>query len=233
MAIKIEIVRETRKYRLHGTSSLLGSNPANPEIHSQYVAAKVSELVKTGLMSETEAKAKAEEETSMLPTAEQLEEQQRDIKERGLTVFLRNGRGEICISAHVLKGYFKGALTVLKDQLGLSAVKGKVDNLVFINPAYIPLTSGDEPAHSPDGYNERPLRAETMQGPRVTLASSEEIDAPWELEFEITLIQNNGTKRSASISWAELECALDYGAFKGLGQWRNAGHGSFTWERIG
>lgn len=232
MAATIEIIRETRRYRLTGTSAIMGSNPANPDIHSQYVAAKAKELAKAGLISDEQARAKAEEETSMLPSAEELAEQQRDIKERGLTVFLRNGRGELCLSAHVIKGYFKSAFTVLKDQLKISAVKGKVDNLIFVSPAYIPILMDGRPVHTPDGYCERPLRAETMQGPRISLASSELLDAPWELEFELTLIGNSATKRSVEISWAEIECALSYGEFKGLGQWRNGGYGSFRFERL-
>lgn len=228
----IEIIKETRRYRLTGTSAIMGSNPANPEIHSQFVAAKALELAKANLATEEEARAKSEQETSMLPGAEELAEQQRDIRERGLTVFLRNGRGELCVSAHVIKGYFKSAFAVLKDQLKIAAVKSKVDNLLFVTPAYLTIMQDGKPVREPDAYNERPLRAETMQGPRISLASSELVEAPWTMEFSLTLIQNSATKRSAEISWAEIECALSYGEYKGLGQWRNGGYGSFTYERL-
>ena len=212
----MEIKSETRKYRLTGITSMLGSNPANPEIHSAYVAAKAESL------------AKAQQETSMLPTEEDL----KNIKEQGLTVFLRNGRGQLCLGNHVIKGFLKAALATLKDQVGVASAKTKIDNLVFVEPTYITIMRDGEPVMEPDGYNERSLRAETMQGPRVSLASSEEIDAPWTLDIELTLIENSGTAKSKALTWEILETVLDYGRFKGLGQWRNSGKGSFTWERL-
>ena len=75
-----------------------------------------------------------------------------------------------------------------------------------------------------------PLRAQTMQGPRVTLAASEQIDDPWTIEFTVKLIGNPGTRTSAPITWEAIETALDYGSICGaLGQWRNGGYGRFTW----
>ena len=210
------ILSETRKYRLTGITPMLGSNPANPEIHSAYVSIKAESL------------AKAQEETSMLPTEEEL----KNIKEQGLTVYLRNGRGQLCIGNHVIKGFLKAALATLKDQVGVAAAKSKIDNLVFIEPTYIPVMQDGEPITEADGYNERSLRAETMQGPRVSLASSEEIEAPWTVDFEMTLLNNNGSAKSKALTWEILETVLDYGRFKGLGQWRNSGKGSFTWERL-
>lgn len=216
----MNIQKESRTYRLTGTSSLLGSNPANPEIHKKYVAAKAAALDRAAL------------EEAMLPGSEALEEAMRDVKEQGLTVFLRNGKGEIVLGNHMIKGFFKAALGTLKDQIGIAAAKSKVDNLLFVSPSFIRVTQGGEACHEPDGYNERPLRAETMQGPRVALASSEELYDPWEIEFTLTLLANEGTKKSEPLTWEAVEAALDYGAFKGIGQWRNSGKGSFTWERI-
>ena len=211
---------EKRAYRLSGTTSLLGSCPANPEVYSSYVGKKAADA------------KKAYEEEMMLPSEEELEEQLRDIRQQGLTVFLRNGRGQFCLSQHVVKGFFKGAIATLKDQLGIAGVKGKVDNLIFISPEYIPIMRDGAPVTEADGYNERPLRADTMQGPRVTLSASEEIDAPWAIEVEISLIDNSGTGKSRAVDFEAIETALSYGEFKGLGQWRNGGHGSFKWERI-
>lgn len=215
----MEIKKESRMYILTGTTSLLGSNPANPEIHAKFVASKAANL-------EREA-----EEEAMLPGSEALAEAVRDIKEQGLTVFLRNNHGELVLGNHAIKGFFKGTLNTLKDQTGIAAVKSKVDNLLFISPTFIVIHRDGVPVTEPDGWNERPLRAETMQGPRVALASSEEIDAPWEIVFTVTLFENGGTARSKPLTWEAVEAALDYGEWKGLGQWRNGGKGSFTWRR--
>lgn len=221
----MEIKKESRTYILTGTTSLLGSNPANPEIHAKFVASKAESL-------ERAAKEEAMlPEEDWLPGSYELEEAIRDVKEQGLTVFLRNNHGELVLGNHSVKGFFKGTLNTLKGQIGIAAVKSKVDNLLFISPTFIVITRDGVPVTEPDGWNERPLRAETMQGPRVALASSEEIDAPWKISFTVTLFENGGTARSKPLTWEAVEAALDYGEWKGLGQWRNGGKGSFTWRR--
>jgi hypothetical protein len=47
----------------------------------------------------------------------------------------------------------------------------------------------------------------------------------------MTMIPNGGTAKSEALTWDAIEAALDYGAFHGLGQWRNADYGRFIWER--
>ena len=203
-----------RVYRLHGTTPILGSCPANPEIYSSYVANQIEEQ-------------KAEQEARFLP--------EQEIEEKGMTVFMRYSDGSICLHCHVIKGFLKEALRTLKDQLKLKATDGKVDNFVFIGPEYIKFhdsANDGETYKEPDAYNERPLRANTMQGPRTSLAKSEQLDEGWELDVEITLLPGIKTAKSEAIDWDAIETALEYGQFKGLGQWRNAGWGSFTWERV-
>ena len=213
---------ETRTYKLTGITPILGSRPANPEIHGRFVAAKAASLQKQA------------EEEAMLPGTPELEKALQEVKESGLTVFLRGSHGEIVIPSYVIKGFFKSAFGTLRDQFGISGPKGKVDNLVFVAPEYIQILDGHgEPQTEPDGLCERSLRAETMQGPRVALQSSEQVIPPWSLTVEITVVENNGTGKSKPVTFHEIEESLDYGRLKGLGQWRNAGYGSFTWERIG
>ena len=215
------IISETRTYRLTGITSLLGSNPADPKIHSKFVAAKAASI------------EKAMQETQMLPTEEELKEKLESVKTMGLTVFLRDGDdGHLVVGNHVIKGFFKAAINTLKDQLGIASAKSKVDNYVFINPTYIPIMKDGKVITEADCYNERSLRAETAQGPRVSLASSEQINAPWALDVNICLVTNPASAKSKPITWATIETALEYGKLKGLGQWRNAGNGSFTFERI-
>lgn len=215
----MEIKSEIRKYRLTGITPMLGSNPANPKIYSEFVASKAENI------------EKALEETAMLPNEDDLREKLEQIKTMGLTVFLRDGEN-LVIGNHVIKGFLKAAMLALKDQIGITAPKSKVDNYVFVLPTYIPILRDGKPIKAPDGYNERSLRAETMQGPRVTLASSEQIEAPWTVEIDIRLVWNSGSAKSKGITWETVETALGYGELKGLGQWRNAGNGSFTFERI-
>lgn len=202
---------EKRTYRITGQTRILGAQAANPDVRSEFIANKAASL------------AKGDEETAMLP--------EKDIEKKNLTVFLRDD-GVLCMCDYVIKGFLKEALTVLKGEVGILASNGKVDNLVMITPAYMRFTRDGAPVTEPSAVFERPLRAMTMQGPRVSVTASETIDAGWQLEFTVSLIENAGTTKSRALTFDAIETALDYGDFKGLGQWRNAQNGRFTWERV-
>lgn len=205
-----KLISESRVYRLKGLTPILGSAPASRAIRTEYVASKAPTDV-----------LRAEEEAMPF-----------DRDEKGVTVFNRNKQDQLCLMSYQIKGFFKGALTALKVQCEVAAAKSKIDNLVFVEPRFIPLMREGKPLRDEDDYLERPLRAQTMQGERVTLASSELVEDPWEITIEITLLPNAGTAKSKAISWDTIETALDYGAFHGLGQWRNADYGRFTWEQV-
>ena len=72
------------------------------------------------------------------------------------------------------------------------------------------------------GECQRPLRAQTAQGERVSLANSEEIPAGATCEFEVLCMDD--THEKAVYEW------LDYGELRGIGQWRNSGKGRFVYE---
>jgi hypothetical protein len=207
---------ETRKYRLTGITEMLGSQSANPKIHSDFIASKAP------------TPEQGAEETAMLPKEEEL-------MDNKATVFLRNpADGGLCVRCHAIVGFFKGTVNTLSAQNGIKQAAGKVGNYVFVSPINIPIVRQEtgEIVTEPDGLNERPLRGETLQGPRVALASSEFVK-DWQIEFEVELIENAGTAKSKPVTFEALEEALDYGRLKGLGQWRNGAYGRFTWERIG
>ena len=71
-----------------------------------------------------------------------------------------------------------------------------------------------------------------MQGERVALAKSELIELPWRVRIDIVLLDNAGTAKSKELTFDIIEEALNYGAYKGLGQWRNGGYGQFTWAEV-
>mgnify|MGYP007102740601 CR=1 FL=1 len=60
---------------------------------------------------------------------------------------------------------------------------------------------------------------------RVSIAKSETVPEGSTIEFEIICLD-------PALEDAVVEC-LDYGALRGLSQWRNSGKGRFTWEKIG
>lgn len=93
-----------------------------------------------------------------------------------------------------------------------------IDGLIFISPRQIPI---DLHGLRMDTC-ERPLRASTPQGERVSLAKSETVPEGSTLEFDVTCLD-------PALEACVLEC-LDYGRLRGLSQWRNSGKGRFTYE---
>jgi len=134
-------------------------------------------------------------------------------EEQILTGFHQDDEG-IFLMDYMIKGFLKEAGNIIKDIVKIKALRSKIDNYVFIAPRRIYIASAAA------GILERPLRAMTMQGPRVTIARSEYIE-PTTVEFEIKLLQNK------EITFEIIDKLLEYGKLKGLGQWRNGGYGVF------
>lgn len=196
------------KVRITLTEEMLGTASANPEIHKEFIASKSADA------------AKAEEEMKTIHAEE--------LMNKAMTVFPRGDDGTPVLFDYQVKGFFKDAVGLLlelsdkevkvgKTRLSKFTHKRLVDNYVFITPRKIKL--------APCGpVCTRPLRAETMQGERVALASSETVPAGTVFEFEVKTL-------APALEDMLKEC-LDYGALKGIGQWRNSGKGRFTWEEI-
>lgn len=204
---------EKRTYRLTGFTPILGSSPADPNVRTTYLASKAPDTV-----------AAAEEEAQYLLGRE----------EDKMTVFLRNPKsGALMLLDYQVLGFIKGSLESLTAQTGIKAPRGKVDRYVFVSPRRIDIRRADGSiVLDEDEVYERPLRAMTMRGERVSLAASEEIMDPWQITFTVSLLPNERSKVSAGIKWEDIERALDYGELRGLGQFRNGGYGRFTWERV-
>ena len=101
----------------------------------------------------------------------------------------------------------------------IKAYKKEIDKLIFPQPRQIPISFEGE-----IGKCERPLRANTAQGERISLACSEQIPAGATCEFDVVLLSDSDEK--ALREW------LNYGCLSGIGQWRNSGMGRFTWEDV-
>lgn len=184
---------ETKTYRIELTTRMLGTVTKDPEVYKTYIESKKPEE-KNG-------------EDEYL-TVEKVEE-------KGWTGFHRDDNG-LFIYEYMIKGFLKNAGNVLKVVQKIAALKSKIDNFVFIAPRRISLGQIE-----PDGMIERPLRAMTARGPRVTLARSDYINAGKVIEFDITLLPHKEVK------WKVLDSLLEYGQLMGLGQFRNGGYGRF------
>lgn len=202
---------ESRIYRLSGLTPILGSLPASETLRTEFLASRA-------------------------PTQEIADEEAMDvdINTRGLTIFGRDKRGQFCIMGYQVKGFFKSALYALRSQFDIAAYKTRVDLMLFCEPRFIPLLRDGKPIFNDDGILERPLRNTGPKGDKMCLAASEKIDDPWTADIEISMIPQAKTSRTKGdiLTWDVVETALDYGAYHGLGQWRNADYGRFLWERV-
>ena len=176
---------------------------------------------------------------SKAPDAESLEDEVAAIgadavAEKGMTVFPRNDKGQPIFWDYQIKGFFKDSCQMLsrvggKDENGkkkkvnesskLSAYKKIIDGLIFVSPRQIPIEMGGEMTTC-----QRPLRAQTMQGERITLAMSEACPAYSTIYFTVSCL--SAEHAAAVREW------LNYGFLRGLGQWRNSGKGKFVWGEL-
>lgn len=199
------------KVRLKFTEMVLGTANNNPEIHTEFIASNAPD-----------AKSREEEIASI--GVEEYEEKQ-------MTVFPRLDDGTPMFWDYQIKGFFKDSCSALqrckgedisKESCKLKAYKKIIDGCIFVEPRKIPI-------HMPEGGKvgllQRPLRGQTAQGERIALATSETVPEGSTIDIEIICLSDAHEK--VVCEW------LDYGRWKGLGQWRNAGFGRYTYELIG
>ncbi len=203
---------EEKKFRLVGLQPLLGGVALDKEIFTKYIATKARDFEKENAKEDVE---------NVIDENEKVTGFYRDVE-----------TGNVIIKGYQIKGFMKEAAKALKDQLGLASCVSKIDNFVFIAEDNIPVMRGGEWIKQPDNFLERPLRGETPQGPRVSLAKSEQICGDWYIDITVKVIENKKTAKSVALDMGVVEELLSYGQFKGLLQWRNAGYGSFRVEKI-
>lgn len=203
------------------TNDVLGAQPANPDILNDWVHEKARKANPDIDAAELEAELEA------LPTGELREK----LEEQKSTCFFRTPEGHLCVARHVPIGFLKEAGNVLKDGVGVKALRSKLSATVFCQPKFIPLLREGEPLAAPDGLLTRPLRAMTAQGPRVSLAASEVVHPPAGLVCEIHVLPTT-PQGHAIVTEPILRELLDYGQYHGLGQWANGGYGTFEYELL-
>ena len=196
------------KVRLTFTEDVLGTANADKNVHSEFIASKAPNAPSR----EEEVKALGAEE----------------VERKEMTVFPRMENGSPMFWDYQIKGFFKDTCSALsrckgedysKESCGMKAYKKIIDGCIFPQPRKIEIHMNGEM-----GNCQRPLRAQTAQGERVALANSEAVPAGSWIEFKVVCLSDAYEK--AVREW------LNYGQFKGIGQWRNSGMGRFTWEEI-
>lgn len=192
------------KVKLTLTNEALGMMPTSDKIYEDFIAANAPD-----------APSREEEIAENGIDA---------VAEKGKTVFPKLPDGRPFFWDYQIRGMFKDSIGMLRRVTGTAASKEKaykkvVDGLLFVKERRVPIWVYDE-----TGTCQRPLRTDGPTGSRTALASSETVPEGSVIEFTIIMLDER-------IEPIVREC-LDYGALRGIGQWRNAGKGTFTWEEV-
>lgn len=199
------------RVKLTTIDEMLGSQPNDKEIHRTYIASKAPDATTI------------EEEVAAVGVDA--------VDEKGTTVFPRDKDGNLVVYNYQIKGFFKSACSALRKvpktkSSKCKAYKKLIDLNIFVyadeNDVSNRMISINYDGEI--GTCQRTLRAQTMQGERISLASSEMIGAGATIEFDVVCL--NKDDEELVKEW------LDYGRYNGLGQWRNSGKGAFVWEEL-
>lgn len=199
------------RVKLTTIDEMLGSQPNDKEIHRTYIASKSPDATTI------------EEEVAAVGVDA--------VDEKGTTVFPRDKDGNLVVYNYQIKGFFKSACSALRKvpktkSSKCKAYKKLIDLNIFVYADESDVSNRMVPINYDGkiGTCQRTLRAQTMQGERISLASSEMIGAGATIEFDVVCL--NKDDEELVKEW------LDYGRYNGLGQWRNSGKGAFIWEEL-
>lgn len=195
---------KTMKIRITFTEPILGTSPSNKDVYRDYIGSKAPDA------------STIEDEVEALGVDE--------VAEKSMTVFPRTADGVPFLYDYQIKGFFKdtcGGLKKVTSKLSskIKAYKKEIDKLIFPFPREIPFEN-----FGTIGECQRPLRAQTAQGERISLAMSEQIPAGATITFSVDMLSDD--HEDLLREW------LDYGKYSGIGQWRNSGMGRFLWEEL-
>jgi hypothetical protein len=196
--------------------------------------AKLEELMGITLTPEEKAKAIAGD-------LEGLKENFKTLDTTGTTVFFWNAKEDLpCIGDHMIYGFLKASAAAQGKALqaqgkrkrgtmleSIAYTQSIINQHVRCEEEFITFDKDvlrDEEGNSL--FLQRSLRVKTMQGPRVSLAKSEQVPAGAKIEFTLCVMEGS------PLTKAILHKLFSYGEMCGLGQWRNSGKGMFTYEMV-
>jgi hypothetical protein len=136
-------------------------------------------------------------------------------EEKGVTGFMTDTDG-LFIFDYLIKGFFKNAANVLKEQEQITGFRSKIQQFLFVYPRKV------RTGHMfPGEILRRPITINDRNGQRVAIAASETIPEGTEMTFYLEFIEN------AVMNDATIASCLEYGRLCGLGQFRGGGYGRF------
>jgi len=199
-----------KKYdvELQFTTQFASSTPKNPKDIEAMLLAR--------------APSKPPEDPIPLPElAEQVAEEVEagEEVERGYATFKRDEKG-LYYEARCVRAHIKDCANVLQSLLGIKALKSKVANRVYIEPAKIYLDKSE-----PDGSETRIVHAMTMKGPRSSLKTIDFVDKPV-LKFTLKVMDDG------VIDEKILKAIFEYGSEHGMGQERSQDWGKYELVKL-
>lgn len=220
----------------------LGTNPLDSDILGTHIIEKERRLIQEkskvnrALNKYADAatisdERKAEEIGKIKERAADLKEEVGELDERGITVFFRHD-GKVAIGDHMIYGFMKAAAEAISRTLptkrgvplhSASYTESLINQHVRCEEHF--LMFDKDITRNEDGspnYLVRSIRVMTAQGPRVSIIKSEQVPAGATLKFRLNAL--DGSPLTEEI----LHKLFDYGRMTGLGQWRNAGYGTFS-----
>jgi hypothetical protein len=240
----------TDKYdvTLRLTEDILGTVPKSRQVYTNFLLDRArKEVKKQGDKGVPHANGDPVTDASISALMDPEPETIAETEEKGWTSFHADKHGPFLFD-YAVKGFLKEAARTLKeyDPSGgdedddeeeakpkkkgvIKQLQDKVSRYVFVLPRKIYLGGSferDPEGNIVFGNMERPLRAQTAQGPRVTVVRSDSVPAGTEVGFTIHVLKGGGITRPL------LEMVFSYGNYQGLGQWRSGGYGRFDLVRL-
>jgi len=165
-----------------------------------------------------------------------INDEDEDIKDRKVKVFLRDKEGNLCWAHHQIKGHLK---EIAQYRLSESWLRNGISRFVDIFPYgwdvkknsikheadFIPILRNGKPIKEPDEVISRPLVSWVGLQRIVTIVSSEMINLPAELKFRVIIWDTE--KKDKIPTPDHIRKILDYGVQWGHSGWRTARYGRY------
>lgn len=230
------LVIDTYEVEVRLLHPMLGTVPKRKEVYAAFIATKAAahadKMNKKGI-GQFESGAPTDDPDAVAALQAEEVETVKDIEEKGWTGFMQDDEGPFLYD-YVVKGFLSEAARTIKESGNVKQLQDKVKRYCFVQPRRVRLprpTAPEGAAGEPAlAVLERPLRAQTAMGPRVTVVRSDLMPEETTIRFTLRVIKGGGLTGSI------LRDVLSYGEFQGLGQWRTGGWGRFevvTFKKTG
>jgi len=221
---QMRIVERVFRLSITFLTPTLATLPANRSILGDFIHSKGS------------TDAQASEEMAAMEHVD-LDDEANKMK----TIFPRDEEGFVHAWDYQWRGFLKDKVDSLV-KLGMVkhlspwTYKAHIDKFVFVDERRIYfLKNGERITEDPLPLLERPVRATTQKGDRISLRASEKLEGGITCVFNIVLLggsrtaKKSGDSHRAGLNEEELGLCFDLGKRNGFSQWHGGGHGSFEY----